>query len=37
MVTGILNEHPRFGIELRNTDRKDKYAEFYQEMCRSLA
>lgn len=32
MVTGILNEHPRSAIAVRKTDRKDKYAEFYEEI-----
>ncbi len=32
MVTGILNEHPRSAIKMRQTDQKDKYAEFYEEM-----
>ena len=35
-ITGILNEHPRSAIALRKTDRKDKYAEFYQELSHSL-
>jgi 4-hydroxy 2-oxovalerate aldolase len=32
MVTGILNEHPRSAIAYRQTDDKDKYAEFYEQM-----
>jgi 4-hydroxy 2-oxovalerate aldolase len=32
MITGILNEHPRFAIEKRKTADKDKYAEFYEEL-----
>jgi 4-hydroxy 2-oxovalerate aldolase len=36
MITGILNEHPRAGIAMRKTENKDKYAEFYQELSRSL-
>jgi 4-hydroxy 2-oxovalerate aldolase len=31
-ITGILNEHPRFGISYRQTPDKDKYAEFYEKM-----
>ena len=31
-ITGILNEHPRFGIEYRQSPDKDKYAEFYEKM-----
>jgi 4-hydroxy 2-oxovalerate aldolase len=31
-ITGILNEHPNFGIEYRQTPDKDKYAEFYEKM-----
>jgi 4-hydroxy 2-oxovalerate aldolase len=29
MVTGALNQHPRAAMALRNSDKKDKYAEFY--------
>jgi 4-hydroxy 2-oxovalerate aldolase len=32
VITGILNEHPRSAIAMRETPNKDKYAEFYQEM-----
>jgi 4-hydroxy 2-oxovalerate aldolase len=33
MITGILNEHPRTAIALRqDPKRKDKYAEFYRTM-----
>ncbi len=32
MITGILNEHPRVAIELRGTERKDQYAQFYREL-----
>lgn len=33
MITGILNEHPRAAIALRNDpERKDHYAEFYREL-----
>lgn len=32
LVTGILNEHPRSAIAIRQTEDKDKYAEFYQNM-----
>jgi 4-hydroxy 2-oxovalerate aldolase len=32
MITGILNEHPRTAIAYRQTDDKDKYAEFYEQM-----
>ena len=28
-VTGMLNQHPRAAIEMRKTEDKDKYAEFY--------
>ena len=31
-ITGILNEHPRSGIAYRQTEDKDKYAEFYEQM-----
>jgi 4-hydroxy 2-oxovalerate aldolase len=32
MVTGMLNEHPRVAIALRNSDRKDDCADFYREL-----
>ena len=32
MITGILNEHPRSAIAYRQTDDKDKFAEFYEKM-----
>jgi len=32
MITGMLNEHPRAGIEMRKTAEKDKYAKFYEEI-----
>lgn len=32
LITGILNEHPRFAIERRAGEDRDKYAEFYAEM-----
>lgn len=32
MITGILNEHPRTAIALRQSERKDQYVEFYREM-----
>ena len=31
-ITGILNEHPSFGISYRQSEDKDKYAEFYEKM-----
>ena len=36
MITGMLNEHPRFAIERRKTADKDKYAEFYEELSTEL-
>jgi 4-hydroxy 2-oxovalerate aldolase len=36
MITGILNEHPRFAIEKRKTADKDKYAEFYEELSTEI-
>ena len=30
MITGILNEHPRSAIELRESDKKDHFVEFYE-------
>lgn len=32
MVTGILNEHPRTAMALRNSEDKDKYGEFYDKL-----
>jgi len=34
-ITGILNEHPKFAIDMRKTEQKDKYAEFYKELLRT--
>ena len=31
-INGILNEHPRTAIAYRQTEDKDKYAEFYEKM-----
>ncbi len=36
MVTGMLNEHPRAAIAYRQTDDKDKYAEFYEQLLEGL-
>jgi len=36
MVTGILNEHPRAAIAYRQTDNKDKYAEFYEQLLEGI-
>ena len=36
MITGILNEHPRFAIEKRQGPDKDKYAEFYEELSTEI-
>ena len=36
MITGALNEHPRAGIAMRKTENKDKYAEFYEEICDAI-
>jgi 4-hydroxy 2-oxovalerate aldolase len=32
MITGQLNEHPRTAIALRNSERKDQYLAFYDEI-----
>ena len=32
LVTGILNEHPRAAIARRDSEDRDKFAEFYDEM-----
>lgn len=32
MITGILNEHPRSAMALRNSENKDKYTDFYRKM-----
>ncbi len=32
MITGVLNEHPRVAIALREGPDKDKYAEFYRQL-----
>jgi len=36
MVTGILNEHPRAAIAYRQTENKDKYAEFYEQLLEGI-
>jgi 4-hydroxy 2-oxovalerate aldolase len=32
MLTGILDLHPRAGMKLRNSDKKDDYTAFYEEL-----
>lgn len=32
LVTGLLNEHPRTAMALRNSPDKDKYADFYDKL-----
>ncbi|WP_127582404.1 aldolase catalytic domain-containing protein [Paenibacillus koleovorans] len=32
MISGMLNEHPRVAMALRNSADKDKYAEFYDKL-----
>ncbi len=32
MITGLLNEHPRVAIALRNSDRKDCCADFFRQL-----
>jgi len=32
MITGLLNEHPRTAMALRNSPDKDKFAEFYDKL-----
>jgi len=32
MITGGLNEHPRTAIAMRKTEKKDAYADFYDQM-----
>jgi 4-hydroxy 2-oxovalerate aldolase len=32
MVTGVLNEHPRVAIALRNSENKDNYADFFRQL-----
>ncbi|MFA5928424.1 MAG: aldolase catalytic domain-containing protein [Candidatus Margulisiibacteriota bacterium] len=36
VITGILNEHPRSAIKLRESADKDKYAEFYQSLIEDI-
>jgi len=31
-ITGMFNEHPRAAMELRNTDKKDNYREFFESL-----
>lgn len=32
MIAGMLNEHPRVAMAVRNTEDKDKYAQFYDKL-----
>lgn len=32
MITGMLNEHPRVAIAMRNSDEKDHYADFFRQL-----
>jgi len=32
MITGLLNEHPRTAMALRNSPDKDKFSEFYDKL-----
>ncbi|HOK04296.1 MAG TPA: aldolase catalytic domain-containing protein [Victivallales bacterium] len=32
MITGILNEHPRTAIALRDSEQRDHYADFYRKL-----
>jgi len=32
MITGMLNEHPRSAIAVREGDRPDEYLAFYDQM-----
>ncbi len=32
MITGMLNEHPRVAIALRNSPEKDQYADFFRKL-----
>ncbi|MBN1818063.1 MAG: aldolase catalytic domain-containing protein [Sedimentisphaerales bacterium] len=36
MITGMLNRHPRSAIAVRDTENRDKYAEFYNEICNHM-
>ena len=36
MVTGILNEHPRAAITYRDSEDRDKYAEFYERLLEGI-
>lgn len=32
MITGVLNEHPRIAIELRDSPQRDHYAPFWDKL-----
>jgi len=32
-ITGILDEHPKSAIALRESDKKDNYREFYESLA----
>jgi len=36
MLTGILNEHPRAAIACRESENRDKYAEFYERLLEGV-
>jgi len=36
-ITGMLNEHPRAAMALRNSDKKEDYREFYENIAGGLA
>ncbi|MCX5685888.1 MAG: nucleoid-structuring protein H-NS, partial [Candidatus Omnitrophica bacterium] len=33
MITGILDEHPKAAMELRNSNKKENYREFYESLA----
>jgi 4-hydroxy 2-oxovalerate aldolase len=35
-ITGILDEHPRAAMALRNTDKKENYREFYESLVEEV-
>lgn len=35
-ITGMMNEHPRTAMKLRNSDKKESYRDYYEELIGSI-
>jgi len=36
-ISGMMNEHPRAAMALRQTDKKENYKEFYEDLIDTYA